>query len=454
MKKDSVIYAIGDSQIRAIAYQKSILPFFIGGSAFNNFLTEKKAEKTAAKIKALLSKSEGDENLLFIMNGDPIHFSVKTLKTNEEKSEEELLMAANRYVSFLKELQSERNGKIAVCSSIIGAIEKSINTFKSYNEVIQKGCNELGILYLDIFSKMVDNDIFNEEYRADWAHINQKISPFVVQSLKMNGFLNDSVKDNDPYEYSYLYDVPTEEGSYKLWGDFPVEKLQLGKKALKYNLKLHSKTSAHQKLIELVSLILPKIEAELKQSPELRITNSREGFLAFLVNQQNVRSILASDSDSHRMNTGEILHQWMGSDKIQFIDPEKMNHLASKLPVIALDFFDFSNMNHSLANVCITVGEETSPILSSFKKHGYKEVRFFKSANLDTAGFEGAGIFVGFKNPTSFGFRLFYFRWNFILFKNKVSDIIKELRRKPQKAIDGYQFYMKNRKMKKFKDSQ
>ena len=68
------IVVIGDSHIRAFAYNDSFIPLFIGPAAFNNFLTKENQAKVESKIGNLLDSSSGTGfTLMFLFSGDVEH---------------------------------------------------------------------------------------------------------------------------------------------------------------------------------------------------------------------------------------------------------------------------------------------------------------------------------------------------------------------------------------------
>ncbi len=216
------IIVIGDSHVRAFAFNENFIPLFIGPAAFNNFLTKKNADKVASKVIALIEQSLSiDSTYLFLFSGDVEHVRRKSSEITAEIIVE-LEDSAIRYVEVLKSIAIRLNDKICVGLSLPGTNDLYNDIRMLYtNKFLSKLKGDSRIQVFDFNPDLIDQDGFLiNYYKADFAHISYRCVGPILDKLVKGGLMKaDQYNRRCDFEWWASFNIGTEEGPFKIWGD-------------------------------------------------------------------------------------------------------------------------------------------------------------------------------------------------------------------------------------------
>jgi len=222
------ILVIGDSHVRAFAYNANFIPLFIGPAAFNNFLTDKNSDKVLSKILALIEKAVCiDMPILFLFSGDVEHVRRKNQNLNPE-AQTELEESAVRYANCVKKI-SERIGQDVFVGLTLPGRDELYSLFREiHKSKLLSEISDIGsVKPIDFNANISDSSgVLLEEYRADFVHISYNAILPIQLLLAKAGILSDQ-KSRLGCEFRWWSSINlgTDEGPFKIWGDTDKDEL-------------------------------------------------------------------------------------------------------------------------------------------------------------------------------------------------------------------------------------
>jgi len=322
-----LIVAVGDSHVRALSYCSTILPFFIGPGSFMNNLTKINHKNFHNKLLELINKCEKNTNILLLLNGDVIHHallnSFDTWNENPIKEINPLLKAANLYCETISEASKCINGRIFVSSSSPGHTTEFVECTKKYNAIIQKFCIETNCsTYLNLIPILSNEGFFKDEYSGDFAHTNPRSAYLFFELLKQHGALSKDCIYKD-FEFKHLYKIKSKYGEYKIWGDFPKDRLILDKDTTFYWTKYHKETELKINTLNEIISLSSCFFADFKTKPSIVFLNSKEGFLPFNCCNQTFSRIIGVEKSDVSLKFAKYIKNFFEESKAEFFNEEE-----------------------------------------------------------------------------------------------------------------------------------
>ena len=315
--KDKIV-VIGDSQVRAFSFNKHFIPFFIGPAALNNFLTEESCEEVCNKVTELLSRMKNEKlKVLLFLNGDVI-LTERHSEGYSDKESSDLKIAVERYTNCISRIKERfPNISLSVSAVIPGRTELFSRYLNEYNHALNEFCTEKHINFININEKIAADNILENPYQADFAHVNYRIARFYVKNLIEKSYLSENASDISDYRWSYTYEFQLDSGSFKLWGD--IYRDQLTKKDFEF-LPLKEFPKPSNALVASIPKITETCISELGVT-SFTVANCAEGFLAYVISKKlekhNV-DINGFDMDPLKIENAELLKNFKGNYDIDF----------------------------------------------------------------------------------------------------------------------------------------
>ena len=224
------ILVIGDSHVRAFAYDANFIPLFIGPAAFNNFLTDKSSNRVLSKILALFNGAKNTHlPLLIMLSGDVEHIRRK-YDNLTPKVREELEESSERYAACVMSLSKRLDRDVYVGLTLPGADSlytqfRQIHTDKFLVEVEE--CDS--VKPIDFNEKIADSQGFLlDRYRADFVHISYHAIAPILSILNNKGLLIDQESElRSDFRWWTSVTIGTDYGPFKVWGDTHKDELIL-----------------------------------------------------------------------------------------------------------------------------------------------------------------------------------------------------------------------------------
>ncbi|MGJ8645385.1 MAG: hypothetical protein ACSHXJ_00735 [Marinomonas colpomeniae] len=349
--KNNLSYIIGDSAVRAFAYNNHFIPIMISAGAFNCHLTVDSSKGVCERYKAFFEEYSLDgESVYFFTNGDTIHHVRDTFDTLVNDNIP-LYEAALRYVDMILMLIQEFPINAIILSSIPLEGDLGMASALAYNECLKKLAKKNNIKYVDIWgivTRKTNGKVeIKPEYRADdVGHLNHR---FIYDFLISIGEAEESQHYWDvEYERYYNYEMPIAGltgQKAKIWGDCHKDNLILDEKmTYQFNL-FHQRTNEHEALLKMLNPIFTNILSY----ESVTIDGCKDGYVAFSLSRMRIfKNINAQDSNQN------FIHQ--------------ANALKKVFKFLEIDFFNKSDEEMKINDVVFSL---TSNLLSKKSKVKY-----------------------------------------------------------------------------------
>lgn len=213
-----MIYVIGDSNVFVFVDNKEFDVRHIGPITAHNLNKIRPGNMTTAGTKifgqvgytGLINTVNKENDSIMLVFGEidcRIHIYYQFMKRNYNKVDSkkctitELIdNTIHNYGIVMKQL-ADMNIKFYICGIPPPGCEKNIynylwyatpeihsKIYREFNHRLKNFCEQKSYRYLDIYSKIVDQDGFmKKEYAEDCVHLNNKALPFIVDMIKSYG---------------------------------------------------------------------------------------------------------------------------------------------------------------------------------------------------------------------------------------------------------------------------
>ena len=296
---DEKIIIIGDSHVRSFGYCNDLLPLFIGPAAFNNFLTEESSNRVRAKILELLEPFSDDKiNLLLFFNGDVEH--VKRKSDGVCQSEFEILnKSVNRYFELIDHIRVYFKRVNLMISSVAPGFTEVYREYQNhYNRQLNNYCELNGVSFININDKITEDGFVKYPYYSDFVHVSYRAVYEYHKGIKQ--FVPDLPVFIDDYKWSYIYELDTSKGPFKIWGGINKEDLEV-RNYEKLPLSSFSvKSNALSKSVTDIVNFINNKEEGLKYT----VLNCKEGFLAFEILKKHKVVVNGIDFEKRNIQNG------------------------------------------------------------------------------------------------------------------------------------------------------
>ncbi len=326
--RDYVI-VIGDSQTRSLAYHRNLLAFRIGSATFNHFLTPQRVKKTRSKALTVIQKFDPNNHILMFYHGDTIHHVEDTFDTwsdDPAKWEGLITQAAKDYVETCRQAQELISGRIIVSLALPNR-ERTRITAEVYNRVLREECEKFGLLVFDPWPGIAPDGFLLDRYRADFAHVNHNVTPYLISYLQAQGLLTPTAQGESDFGLRYAYSFAADEDPIAAWGNYPKDKLILEEGNVLPAKEYHPDTQLALQCLNEIDLFSASIEALIHQKPSLTVLDCCEGLLPISVTQSNYDEILGIDTNADRLKIARELAHYSGS-KASFLHLSDLKQIA------------------------------------------------------------------------------------------------------------------------------
>lgn len=379
MTNKNKVIVIGDSHVRAFSFQKKYIPFFIGPAAFNNFLTAESAEKLKLKIQGLFKFSTEPYTVMFLFSGDVEH-TIRKRKSVNEEDVKEIRECAERYTAVVDSIRENLpNLNLKISAVLPGGNPDYYLLQEEYNQVLSAYCLKQGISFINVNEQITDSTGFlTYPYKADFAHISYYAVKFYTKELVKEGTLTEEEWSyHSDYRWNYVFDIETENGPFKIWGDIykdqliinDYQKLPLAN-LLKYSSDLHD-------FIREFTLKINEVAAINK----IVVVNAGEGSAPFAVKKVVSGQVIGFENDPFKLNNARILNSLLDSTskvELQNLDLADLEFPESTV-IIDLEQYTFKeNVRKDLlleinktTKFLLLVSENTTSDFRLLKKVGF-----------------------------------------------------------------------------------
>lgn len=345
------VVAIGDSQIRTLAYSKHVLSFFLGPAIFNNCLTEKRRTVLLERLKCFAGRVGPENHILFYLSGDVVHHWKDSYKTLEEEKQGRAVLAeaAEVYVKAIAEIQKGRTGRAIIVRPAPNPEPSYTPVAEKHYQVLKELCQKYEVDLLDPWPGLTENNVLKDEYVADFAHLSHRAQPHFLRPLLQEGLLSSEGTGEEEHHFADHQTLGSENLDLKIWGDYDPNELILEESKAKWWRHSHAQTKLQEDLMADFEAFLPALWGE-ERKPCLAVGHCREGYPAFLCNEELYDSILGIDAGAEQIRFAQQIATFTQRQKISFIQGDIAEVIAERGNVdVVLNFRDYdSNEGHRL----------------------------------------------------------------------------------------------------------
>jgi len=292
-----MIFSIGDSHIRSLSYNNSILPIFLGPAAFNNFTNPKNSESTKEKISFILKKVPAASEIVIWLSGDvQLYHNYCSKKKNFNSAHKELMEYASNYLETILELEEFEHNLIIVGSVCNTGFYQKLTEL--YNNILEEGLIASNVTFVDPLKLINLNGKVFADINLDNFHISADFCQYLLKYLSNENLAKPGIDFHQNYEFKYLYDIKENDYNYKIWGDCSYIDLKLNGN------ETHLWDKYHQHTIFCINAIkylfgqkYDSLKPNLKK--KVLIFDAKEGFASFELLKIGFNDISVIEKDHH-----------------------------------------------------------------------------------------------------------------------------------------------------------
>jgi lysophospholipase L1-like esterase len=197
-----MIYVVGDSHTAIFKNDPAFKVVDIGAATAHNLINEKSTTNSHQKLQEVINSIDKECDFVMLTLGEPdcrfhVYYQAKKRGVSICDIIDETVI---QYGTALLWLLSEGVDPIVLGIPPTGTYDRFeydtpgkpyaspeilAKIYRDFNNKMKAHCNEKGFIYLDIYSKTVDEKGFlKEEFAADGVHLNAKVLPLIKEMLK------------------------------------------------------------------------------------------------------------------------------------------------------------------------------------------------------------------------------------------------------------------------------
>jgi lysophospholipase L1-like esterase len=197
-----MIYVIGDSHTAIFKQDAEFKVVDIGGATAHNLISEKSTTNSHQKIQEVINSINKTSDFVMLTSGEidcrfHIYYQAKKRNVPTSYIVNETVRAYGEALFWLlssgvdpivlgitppgtyNSYELDMPGKPYASPGMLARI------YADFNTKMKEYCEEHAFIYLDIYSKTVDeNGFLKKEYAADAVHLNEKSLPLIKELLK------------------------------------------------------------------------------------------------------------------------------------------------------------------------------------------------------------------------------------------------------------------------------
>ncbi len=395
------IFIVGDSAVRAFAYNSFFIPIQIATGVLNATLDEERYKSIRVRYFLFFEEFNlQEESVWFFASANPYHYNLDTFNLKELNNQEVILKnAASKYVELIIELTNKYKLKASIVSSVPIMDGEALNISFMYNNYLKHFAEIYNLEYIDLWDLITINHNNNIKIDSRYvADIHGHLSHFFIPNLLKKYNFEEFSYDRTYFNWYYAYELitPYFKPSAKIWGDFHSYDLILNPNETHFWRRYHKKTRLHISLaIEALSFYNQIFG--LTQDKEILFIGSKEGYVPFRITSVGqFKKIDAFEGDVTRVSFAKKLQKTLKREDINF-SHSKTNEI---------------NKNYNIA-ISLTRSNYTAQMRMKFFTNVFNNVDFFIFYSFDEERDLKLLNKVGYKH---------IFRLNYLQETNKILD--------------------------------
>jgi len=329
------INVLGDSHTRSFTHSVNFLSVFIGPGKEVNFTSDSQAQETCRRLRENISRMDKSKDLMLVF-GEPdnrLYLENYNGIRDQVPEDDYIVSTTDRFLSVLLDIKDLITGTLIVYNAVPCPRQEQNLLSTRYNSRLNDLCSSNGILFIDIWPQMVDEDgALDESYSVDHIHLNEKAATLVTQILKHNHLLPSDAKEEADYSWAYFYKLRFGGDEVRIWGDLPV-----------------NKSKKFQRSEGIRSMIATHVAPHVQSNKRILFLQCAEGFPLYSLPDVPYE-VCATDLDKDRILQARRLQNFAGLENVSFVEYEDVQWSDDFDMVVYLEQDD-DNLNARFAAV-------------------------------------------------------------------------------------------------------
>ena len=312
-----MIFSIGDSHIRSLSYNNSILPIFLGPAAFNNFTNPKNSESTKENISFILKKVPAASDIIIWLSGDvQLYHNYCSKKKKNNSAHKELMEYASNYLETILELEKFEHNLIIIGSVCNTGFYQKLTEL--HNNILEEGLITSSTTFVDPLKLINSNGKEFADLNLDNFHISTDFCQYLLKYLSNENLAKTGIDSHQNYEFKYLYDIKENNYNFKIWGDCSYIDLKLNENETHLWDKYHQHTIFCTNAIKhLFGQKYDSLKPNLGK--KVLILEAKEGFASFELLKIGFDDISVVEKDSHMHRFFSLINSIFYQGKVKAV---------------------------------------------------------------------------------------------------------------------------------------